>query len=295
MNNSININGSIGYTLLKNGKNNILVLADMHDELPYCDKKITSMFINEWFETKKNSVILLEEVPRYGVTLKELWPSSPHTQKLKDMYLKKDSTVIGVDPRPYLVEYSAVILNEDPKNSPDDKYPTGDDTLKEHFNELNKFYSLTHEFFIKLLPNIYNIKYLPLSPLGQHFLDLKHFIRQLVKKNSKFNNKKMKDIIKENSRIIDEIDKCISNVMEWYIIANIFQGLENGKNNFIIHAGLAHTTNLIELLQSYYGFQIVSENGITHMDGYNVKYSGCLEIPNKINDLFGGYGYTNWL
>lgn len=293
-NNSININGSIGYTLLKNGNNNILILADMHDILPYCDKNMTSVFVSDWLKTKKNSIILLEEVPRYNVTLKELWPSSPHTQKLKDIYLAKDTTIIGIDPRPFMIPYSAELLLEG-NNTNNDDFPTGDDTLKEHCDEFRNFYSLSHKFFIESLPDIYNMNYLLSSPLGKHYLDLKYSIKQFIKNNNMLKNKKMKHIVKDNHNIITKINYHISDVMEWYIIAKIFQNLEKGKTNFIVHAGLAHTTNIIRLLQNYYGFSIASENGITNMNKSHIKYNGCLKIPDKVNNLFGGFGYTNWL
>ena len=87
--NDININGSIGYTLLENGNNKVLILSDMHSELPYCEKN--GIFVSDWMKSKTKSKILLEEVPRTDSTLKELWPSSPHTQKLKDLYLSKQN------------------------------------------------------------------------------------------------------------------------------------------------------------------------------------------------------------
>ena len=90
------------------------------------------------------------------------------------------------------------------------------------------------------------------------------------------------------------IDEHISHIMEWYTIAKIFQGLNEGINSFIIHAGLAHTTKLINLLQKYYGFLITKENGITNININNNISNGCLEIPENITNLFGGSKYKSY-
>ena len=81
-----NIYGTIGYTVLKNisTNNKIIILADMHDTLPSCTNQTN---ISDWFKSKfKSSKILLEEVPREGFKLEELWPQSPHTQELKKLF-----------------------------------------------------------------------------------------------------------------------------------------------------------------------------------------------------------------
>ena len=68
---NLNLSGSIGYTLLNNNNKKVLILADMHSELPYCQNGI---FVSDWMKSKNKSKILLEEVPRTGSQLKELWP-----------------------------------------------------------------------------------------------------------------------------------------------------------------------------------------------------------------------------
>lgn len=306
LNKNINLSGSIGYTLLEKnmfpnyGDVDILILADMHDELEYC--KNNGLFISEWFSSinmKKKTKILLEEVPRIGVALKELWPSSPHTQKLKDLYLLDNTPIEGIDPRPFMIPYSWGLLYDTNINSDNIELPKGDDTLKEHCNMITEFYSLKHEFFIKSLKNIYNVNYLssPLgTPLGQHFLDLKKSIIQFIKKNNNFKDMKIKEIVKTNVNIMNTIDEDISSIMEWYTIAKIFESLNEGITSFIIHAGLAHTTKLISLLKTYYGFNITKENGTTNMNtNFDTQSSGCLLLPNEIGKLFGGnrYGYNN--
>lgn len=326
INKNLKLSGSIGYTLLEKNmslknKNkyedkyvnkyvsiNILILADMHDTMEYC--KNDGLFISEWFSKvnmKKKTKILLEEVPRLDVTLKELWPSSPHTQKLKNMYLMKDTPIEGIDPRPFMIPYSwgllldtnhSTLINSiSSKDSKEQDFPTGNDTLKEHFIELIKFYSLEHKFFLSNLKNIYTVNFLSSPsgiPLGTHYLDLKKSIMQFIKTNNNFKNMKIKDIVKTNINIMNSIDDHISNIMEWYTIAKIFQGLNEGINSFIIHAGLAHTTKLINLLQKYYGFLITKENGITNMNIIKDINNGCLEIPKSVANIFGGSKYKSY-
>ena len=76
--------------------------------------------------------------------------------------------------------------------------------------------------------------------------------------------------------------------MEWYTIAKIFQGNLSGYNNFIIHAGLAHTSNINAILQKEYNYNINNFDGIINLkDGDNYT-NGCLKLPSYIDDQFGG-------
>ena len=146
---NININGSIGYTLLTTGINNILILADMHSELPYCENN--GIFVSDWMKSKKNSKILLEEVPRLGSTLKELWPTSIHTQKLKNLYLSNSISINGIDVRPFLIPYSWELINET---------KVEDMSLKKYFSLIDDFFKIKHHYFIKDLENVYTKEYL---------------------------------------------------------------------------------------------------------------------------------------
>ena len=155
----LNINGSIGYTLLSNKDIKILVLADMHSKLPYCDKD--GIFVSDWFLKKFNSKILLEEVPRIGTQLKELWPSSPHTQKLKEAYLKNSSVIQGIDIRPFLIPFSWEL-------SFDNKIPNIH--LKNYLSYINLFCNLKLNFLRNELKNIYTREYLSKSLLVLNYL-----------------------------------------------------------------------------------------------------------------------------
>ncbi len=87
----MNLSGAIGVTYLfrkiNNKKKKILVFSDSHAKSYYCKNNFIS--ISDWLKKKINNnyQILLEEVPREdNIKIKELWPSSPHTQELKNLY-----------------------------------------------------------------------------------------------------------------------------------------------------------------------------------------------------------------
>ncbi len=277
----ININGSIGYTLLINNDIKVLVLADMHSKLPYCDKD--GIFVSEWLKNKFKSKILLEEVPRTETKLKELWPSSPHTQKLKDVYLANSQVIQGVDIRPFLIPFSwELSFDKDVPNV----------TLREYLGYLNIFCNLKLPFFIKDLKGIYTKEYLKQSLLGLHYIKIKRFIKQYTKTHKNYMNATIKEISKNNSLVLEKINEIISYIMEWYVIAKMYQSIIEGKKSIIIHAGLAHTTNIISVLQNMYKFKIIEEEGLTDMEQYDKATNGCLQLPSDIEKQFGGNNFN---
>jgi len=293
---NIYLNGSIGYTLLIKNNIKILILADMHSNLPYCKKD--GIFISDWFKNKYNSKILLEEVPRVGPVLKELWPSSPHTQKLKEEYIKNSHIIQGVDIRPLLIPFSWELVYDD---------YTPSVNLKEYLELINLFFTLKLDFIKNDLKHIYSEEFLKKKKLGKHFLILKRIIIRLIKKNKIYLDKDIKDVIKNNKKLLQQINNILSDIMEWYIIAKIYQGINENKNyqginenknyqginenktSFIIHAGLAHTTNIINLLKNYYNYKVINDFGRTNMHNLNIESTGCLHLPIDIENQFGGF------
>ena len=167
---TLNISGSIGYSYLSNGKIKVLILSDMHSKLPYCNNN-EGIFVSDWLNKKYKSKVLLEEVPRTGTVLKELWPESPHTQKLKNLYL--NSRVIdGIDIRPFLIPFSWELFldNQIDKIKKDELSKV---KLIEYLSIISKFFSLKHDYFIKNLGKIYTKEFLNYNDLGKHFLKLK--------------------------------------------------------------------------------------------------------------------------
>ena len=272
---NIYLNGSIGYTLLIKNNIKILILADMHSNLPYCKKD--GIFISDWFKNKYNSKILLEEVPRVGPILKELWPSSPHTQKLKEEYIKNSHIIQGVDIRPFLVPFSWELAS-DKQNL----------NLKEYLKLIDLFFSLKLDFVKNDLKYIYSEKFLKKKKIGKHFLILKSILMLFIKKNKINLDKNIKDLMKDNKQMLEQINNLLSDIMEWYIIAKIYQGINENKTSFIIHAGLAHTTNIIILLKKYYNYKVINDFGVTNMSNLDLEKNACLYLPINIDKQFGG-------
>jgi hypothetical protein len=276
---NINLNGSIGYTFLIKNNIKILILADYHSTLPYC--KTDGIFISEWLKNKSNSRILLEEVPRVGYDLEELWPSSPHTQKLKEVYIKNSHIIHGVDIRPFLIPFSWEFASDE--ESPNIN-------LKEYFELLNLFFTLKLDFIKKDLTYIYSKEFLKKKKIGKHFLILKKIVVLLIKKNKIYLDKYIKDLVNNNKLLFNQINFILSDIMEWYIIAKIYEGIDEKKTSFIIHAGLLHTTNIIYLLKTYYNYKIVNDFGTTsNINNLNIKNNGCLHLPIDIEKQFGGF------
>lgn len=281
------INGSIGYTLLIKDSIKVLILADLHSELPYCDT--SGIFISEWLKSKKASTVLLEEVPRIkNIELKELWPSSPHTQKLKEIYIDNSIIIQGVDVRPFLLPFSWEIVEL-----------KTDCNLKTYIDIIYKFYKLEDPFFKEYLGNIYTKDYLRKSTLGMHYLVNKHTFNLYYLLCRPHLNTLISILSKTNRNILDRINDIISDIMEWYIVAKIFEGIRNNKKSFIIHAGLAHTAKLIDILQRY-DYKITRSEGATAMtdleapeaDRIDSSMNGCLLLPEDINNQFGGFLYN---
>ena len=270
------IYGTVGYSYLKN-KNKILLFADKHDTLPSCPNKIN---MAPWLKSKFNSsIILLEEVPRIDDKLVGLWEAAEHTKELKDMYLENPEIVKPVDIRHFILPFSWEIIDKK------------DNTLLEDYiKNMNLFFCLKNEYLITNL-SIYNIQKLKYSDLGKHFLEVKEeyrmFLEQLVK--LKLLKKTIYYIVQNHSNYLEEINGLASKIMEWYICACIQQ--YNDKS-LLIHVGLAHSEQILDLLQTKYYYTLEEEKGINKLDDiYSSKLSGCVQISDHLNQQFGGYFY----
>ena len=56
--------------------------------------------------------ILLEEISREDFKLQELWSTSEHTIKLKNLFLNNQQHIHDIDIRPYLVPFSWELVNK---------------------------------------------------------------------------------------------------------------------------------------------------------------------------------------
>jgi len=277
--NDVFISGIIGYIYLKKNNINILLLSDNHSNEKYCS--IDSKFISEFLESK-NSKILLEEVPRFkNQELLELW-STKHIQKLKELYIKnKNIDIEGIDIRPMLIPFSLEIFNFNNNQDLDYIDNIKKITLLEYLKELNIFFNFENNYFLNSLQNTYtDIN----TNIGKLFLDIKILYIDI----SKTKNLTMVELSKDNI-FVDKLNNLLSNILEWYIIAKIISDSNRGISKYIIHAGLAHTTNINKLLINKFGFEIINSNGIIDINNVQNENINCLKLPNEISNQFGGY------
>jgi hypothetical protein len=267
----ISIYGAIGYTLLKNNKNKVLIFADKHDDSDSC---YSDTDIADWFNKKNNSNILLEETPRNdNIILKDLWIDSYHTQKLKKLYLSKPKVIQGIDIRLYLIPYSWELVDS-----------INNTTLFEFLKELNDFFSIKNEYCLNNLSIYKNMPKIK-SKNGEHFLELKKKFYNLVKKNKTNLYDTVLELKNNKINILEKINDMLDNILEWYICASI-----NINKSNIIHTGLAHSEKIVDLLEKYYGYKKQLFNGINKLD--EIKYkpmNGCIQLPNDIENQFGGF------
>lgn len=266
----MNIYGAIGYTLLKNKQTNnkIIILADMHDKLNFCNNPI---LITEWFKKKINSsIILLEEVPRENLLLSELWSNSIHTNLLKNLFLDNQDIIKPIDIRPLIILFSMEYYEEN-KNI----------TLNEYLNKIHLFFKFENEYISKNV-NLYNELLIINSLLGNHFYKLKYinYYIFLQKYKNKL-NKLLIDIY--DDELYYDFENLINNIMEWYICANII--LHTNKS-IIIHTGLLHSEKVINLLINIYNYTNIYSIGINKIKEIENINSGCVKIPNIIDKHF---------
>lgn len=274
------IYGTIGFVFLTKGNKKIIVLADQHNTLPECDNKIN---IGMWFKKKFNSSkILLEEVPRENTKLIELWQESPHTQELKNLYLDNSTLISGTDVRPFMIPFSWEVL-EDINLS--DKI--NNITIIEYLKEIDNFFTLQNKYLIDNLSN-YNFNNLKNNLLGNHFLIIKRRFNDFLKDLSinKLLNEKIRFLYNNYNNKLLTVNNLLDDIMEWYICAQIHIFIDKP---IIIHAGLAHTTKIIKLLESHYKYDIKFQEGINDLqNAYHGNRVGCINLPDHINIQFGG-------
>lgn len=274
---NINLYGTIGYTILQNPetKQQIIIFADRHDNLPHCTNSIK---IADWFKEKMySSKILLEEVPRNTVELEELWTDSEHTQDLKKLFLDNSTIINGLDIRPFLIPFSWELAQP--------TEPTHNITMRKYCWKINEFFTLSN--FLKLELTKFNPEKLAGTKLGNHFLQLKNDFKKILENNSEFLNFSICTIKNINLEFLELINKLLDQIMEWYICAQIHQ--VNNKS-IIVHAGLAHSDQVIELLTNYYQFELIENQGTNKLSqAFSHETNGCVGLSDNISRQFGGF------
>lgn len=279
---NLNLYGTIGYTILKHPITNqqIIIFADRHDNLPHCNNKTD---IADWFKEKMySSKILLEEVPRESVQLEELWTDSEHTQDLKNLFLDNSDTINGLDIRPLLIPFSWELAA--------DADPAHMISMREYCKKIDGFFMLANTFLQINLPN-YNFTQLSGTKLGKHFLQLKNIFKKIVETNSGFLTLGVPTVKNLNQEFLEQINNLLDQIMEWHICACICVA---NKESVIVHAGLAHTEQVIWLLENHYGYSKVTEKGTNKLSNvYTGDVSGCVLLPVNTSKQFGGLGIKN--
>jgi len=267
------ISGSIGVTILKNKDKVIILLADDHSNSSYCEDNgfKNHKNIKEYLQTEldKGSQILLEEVPRDGFELQELWPESPHTQSLKHFFLQ-DNNVTGIDIRPYLIPFSLDVIESNKK--------FGEVLTIDYINKLDEFFNLTGRYYDNIFKDCLEKVIIKNSGLGKN-------LQSIVNKFNKIKKKIVEDNVKigyyytNENKFLDEISKLCDEIMEFSTILKAF----SSKNKSIIHAGLFHSYNILEWLKDEYLFDIIYQNGLNDYNKLvSEDYNSCIKLPNEL-------------
>ncbi len=274
MNMNINISGSVGYTLLKKDNKYVLLLADVHDGVKYCKQDTNSIMIDNFLSMKEDNNILLEEVLREEFTLTDLWPGSPHTQRLKQLNIKNQK-IKPVDIRPMLLPFSWELVSMNRINQQTlFKYYLG--LLDNFFNYKSTHFNNT--YIVPEMKKDFDKKDL----IIKHFHILKDKYEIYKNENSNYMEMTIMEICKKNYSILEKLNDIASSIMEWYIILLI----HNSKKNTIIHVGLAHSEKILALLIGPYHYDIIKEQGINTMNGLDNDMTACILVPPDINNLF---------
>ncbi len=275
------IYGTVGYTFLKSTQKNnptfILILSDIHSKLEYCNNFIQ---ISEWLEKNMENInILLEEVSRDDFNLGELWKSSDHTVKLKNLFLNNKKKIFDIDIRPYLVPYSWELLNEN-NNLKNIKF-------KNYLELLNKFLYVKLSKINNKISNITNNKFLQNHKLYEHLIKINIDFNKFLFKNKYLMNCYIYDIFKYNKDILIDLNLLLDSCMEWYSIAKMYDLYYNDiKKNYVIHTGLFHSERLVYVLQKIYNYDIILQDGINTINkAEKENYNGCIILPDLVSDL----------
>ena len=250
--------GAIGYTKLYNSslfhKCEILLISDSHDEqMKQCNiNKQDDINIDKYLELllKNNYTIMIEEVPFRPdkKTLVGLWNESDHVKNTRIFYERNISNpkLIPFDIRFELIDS----LDENDYNT---------QTLKKYIYNIYKFLKLEHPFFKDLI--LYS-KLIDNSVIRIYYITILIKFYDLVLSNKSELDKEIKYILNINNKIIDNIFDLLSEILEFYVILQLYNIMQTNKK-IVIYGGLAHTENIKIILNKYYKFAIKEEYGKT--------------------------------
>ncbi len=269
------ISGGIGISILKKDNKIILLIADDHSNEIYCNSSIKKINSNNHIDIKnflKNEIeigsqILLEEVPRGEVILDELWPNSPHTQDLKNLFLSNDK-VNPLDIRVYLLPFSWELVGKDQK--------LGNFFLLDYIKLLSDFFNLKGKFYQEFFEPTYQLLMLENKGLGNDLINLKKKFNVILK-FAESNNKPLSYFFYKNKLILDKISDLVDMIMEFYVILNC---LTHNKKS-IVHTGLYHSSRILEQLENIYDFKVIYKNGQNDLN-INKELKSCIYVPKYV-------------
>jgi hypothetical protein len=226
---------------------------------------------------KGESIILLEEVPRTGVKLSELWPGSKHTQDLKNLFLKYPKYILGFDIRHLLMPFSWETIQVDKDEYKNIK-------LCDYLKNIDMLFCLKNPYLIQQFRNYY-IDYLKYKLAGKHYLLIKEHYKEFLQKYLSYLKLPITTIKSNHKEIFEEISLLLDKIMEWYGcgLCELYYNMP-----IILHTGLAHSENIVDILQSHYKYEFVIDYGINNMemiDPFKLS-NGCVFIDNKYETLF---------
>lgn len=279
------ISGAVGYTLLKHPDINesVLLFSDIHADVTYCNdpnSKEIHTLLDEC--TEKGVTVFLEEALReQGISLESLW-NAPHTEALRELNLT-NYKIIPVDIRSLLIPFSWELCKENTPNC--------EMTLREYLGNLDEFFNFQpSECIIKyILPAIkQSLGYARTRKmLIVQFYLLKKIFTKYIHSKKQYWDYTIGQLLREDKTdILEKINMILSMIMEWYIILLV----NNCQSNMIIHIGLAHSSNVLEILNSIYQYKIIKQAGINKMtdlkDVTTAQVSACVRGPGTNLDLF---------
>ena len=276
------IYGAIGYSIL--GKSllfkdvNIILLADQHDEpTPSCTsddgKVVPFVLISDYLKKliHNNYVVLLEEIP-YDGELVGLWEDSIHVATTRKFYLKykkydtfKDR-IIPIDIRLDLI-----------KNL--DKKYSDEQILGKYIYNIYQFCIFKSDCLQSL--SIYNNS-IDNSILSQCYREILQKFNFFVKIHEKYLNYAIKDI-PNNREIYDTIEILLSDIIEFFCIASIYDMIMNNHNKFVIYCGLYHIEKIENMLIKYFKFNLLNTYGTMSMERITNNNNICVKFPDQIN------------
>jgi hypothetical protein len=254
----LGISGVVGYSILINPSNNkiIVLLADIHDGVEYCNKHTEkNIYIDQILNKlldRDDLCVELEEVPREGLKLVELWPNAVHTQRLKKWFLENQTKILPIDIRPYLIpfsfqKYDLNILEDMEKNMKMDKYLQTLDSLF-FLNNIPLKKSIV--FFKNIIESL-ETKTEQSGILKMYKILKEKYIG--LKTQIKITNT-FEETIKENKSWFEKLEELKLNIMDWYTTLLLLRNCHH-----ICHFGLAHYLNVKAILETNFKFKKIYE------------------------------------